>query len=164
MQNTLLVIISDHGHALGEHGYTGKPPYALWSELTDTVLFLRHPEGKKAGEASDYFASTHDVAPTILGMLGIDAPSPMDGHDLSVLFDDKEPEPRDHFTSAYNEYVWARDERHVMFSRNDGSEPRLYDAQSDPWQERDLADDDPDTAQRMFEEYVLEDARGSLPS
>jgi arylsulfatase A-like enzyme len=162
MENTLLVVVSDHGHALGEQGVTGKPPYALWSELTDIVFFLRHPEGKEAGQASEHFASTHDVAPTILGMLGIDPPKPMDGQDLSVLFDGKDPEERDHFTSGYKNYVWARDKRHVMFSRNDGSEARLYDAQSDPRQGRDLAEEDPGTVGRMFEEYVLKDAGGSL--
>ena len=164
MQNTLLVVISDHGHALGEHGYTGKPPYALWSELTDIILFMRHPEGKKAGQASDHFVSTHDVAPTILGMLDVEPPVPMDGQNLSVLFDGKDPEERQYITSAYGNYVWARDDRHVMFSRNDGSGPKLYDAQSDPRQERDLADDVPDTVGRMFEEYVLKDAHGSLPA
>ena len=45
MENSPLVVISDHGHALGEHGYLGKPPRALWPELTDIVLFVRHPEG-----------------------------------------------------------------------------------------------------------------------
>ncbi len=163
MENTLLVVISDHGHALGEHGVTGKPAYALWSELTDIVFFVRHPEGKRAGQASDHFASTHDVAPTILGMLGIPPLKPMGGKDLSVLFDGKDPEERGHFTSGYRDYVWVRDKRHVMFSRNDGSEPRLYDAQSDPRQERDLAEEYPDTVRRMFEDYVLKDAGGSLP-
>jgi arylsulfatase A-like enzyme len=163
MENTVLVVISDHGHALGEHGYTGKPPYALWSELTDIVLMVRHPEGKRAGEASDHYASTHDVAPTVLGFLGIDPPQPMDGQDLSFLFDGEEPATRDHLTSGYNEYVWVRDDRHIMFSRKDRAEPRLYDAQSDLRQERDLADEDPDTVGRMFEEYVLKDAGGSLP-
>ena len=163
MENTVLVVISDHGHALGEHGYTGKPPYALWSELTDIVLMVRHPEGKRAGEASDHYASTHDVAPTVLGFLGIDPPQPMDGQDLSFLFDGEEPATRDHLTSGYNEYVWVRDDRHIMFSRKDRAGPRLYDAQSDLRQERDLADEDPDTVGRMFEEYVLKDAGGSLP-
>ena len=41
---------------------------------------------------------------------------------------------------------------------------KLYDAQSDPWQQRDLAADEPDTVERMFEEYVLKDAGGSLPA
>ena len=56
-ENTL-ILLSDHGHALGEHGYTGKPHYALWPELTDIVFMIRHPEGKGAGETSDHYAST----------------------------------------------------------------------------------------------------------
>ncbi|MFL6031564.1 MAG: sulfatase-like hydrolase/transferase, partial [Rubrobacteraceae bacterium] len=71
-ENTFLILLSDHGHALGEHGYTGKPHYALWPELTDIVFMIRHPEGTRGGETSDYYASTHDVAPTILGFLGIE--------------------------------------------------------------------------------------------
>ena len=164
MDNTLLVVVSDHGHALGEQGVTGKPPYALWSELTDIVLLMRHPERKAAGLAPDHLASTHDLAPTILGALGIEAPPTMGGQDLSALFEGEDHGGRDHLTSAFKDHVWARDRRHVMFSRADGSEPRLYDAQSDPRQGRDLAGDDPDTVGRMFEDYVLKDAGGPLPT
>ena len=160
MENTLLILLSDHGHALGEHGYTGKPAYALWPELTDIVFLLRHPEGKAARQASDYYASTHDVAPTILSLLGIEPPEPMEGQDLSVLLDGKEPGTRHHFTSGYSRYVWSRDEEYVMFSRNDGTEARLYDVRTDPQQTRDLADEEPETVEKMFEEYVLEDAGG----
>ena len=115
MGDTLLIVISDHGHLLGEHGYTGKLPYALWSELTDTVLLVRHPVGKGAGEVSDYYASTHDVAPTVLGFLGIESPRPMDGQDLLVLLEGGEPEPRDHFSQGYDGFVCcsaATTERH----------------------------------------------------
>ena len=164
MENTLLILLSDHGHALGEHGYTGKPAYALWPELTDIPFLIRHPEGKGAGETSDYYASTHDVAPTILSLLGIEPPKPMEGQDLSGLLDGKDPEPRDHFTSAYRDHVWSRDESYVMFARNDRAGARLYDARTDPQQARDLAEDDPETVERMFEEYVLKDAGGSLPT
>jgi arylsulfatase A-like enzyme len=164
MENTLLILLSDHGHALGEHGYTGKPPYALWPELVDIVFLLRHPEGKGAGETSEHYASTHDVAPTVLGTLGIDSLSPMEGQDLSVLLDGKEPEPRNHFTSAFKDHVWSRDEDYVMFARNGGAAARLYDVRTDPLQTRNFAEDAPETVEKMFEEYVLGDAGGSLPS
>jgi arylsulfatase A-like enzyme len=162
MDNTLLIVISDHGHALGEHGYTGKPAYALWPELTDIVFLLRHPEGKRAGETSDYYASTHDVAPTILGFLGVEPPQPMEGQDLSVLLDGEEPRPRNHFTLGYGKHVWCRDGSYVMFARSDGTAARLYDARTDPRQTRGLAEGAPETVERMFEEYVLKDAGGSL--
>lgn len=164
MDNTLLVLISDHGHALGEHGYTGKPPRGLWPELTDIVFLVRHPEGKGAGEVSNHYASTHDVAPTVLGYLGIEPPKPMEGQDFSVLFYGGQPESRPHFTLAYHDHVWARDESYVMFGPSDRSWAKLYKVQTDPGQTRDLAGDAPETVERMFEEYVLKDAGGWLPN
>jgi arylsulfatase A-like enzyme len=162
-ENTLLIVLSDHGVALGEHDTTGKPFWALWPEITDIPYFIRHPEGKAAGEVSDHYASTHDVAPTVLGVLGLDPPQPMDGQDLSVLFDGREPGPREHFTLGYDEYVWTRDDRYVMVSRSDGSEARLYDLTTDAEMNTDVAGSNPDVVDRMWNDYVLEDAGGPLP-
>jgi arylsulfatase A-like enzyme len=163
-ENTLLILLSDHGHALGEHGYTGKPHYALWPELTDIVFMIRHPEGKGAGETSDYYASTHDVAPTILGFLGVEPVQPMEGQDLSMLLEGRGPEQRPHFTLGYSEFVWARDEGYAMFGRNDGEEARLYDLLADPKMDRDVAAKRPDVVRRMFDKYVIGDAGGPLPT
>lgn len=162
-ENTLLVVLSDHGIAFGEHGIVGKPYYALWPEVTDVPFFIRHPEGKAAGESSDHYASTHDVAPTILGFLGVEAPEPMDGQDLTVLLDGGEPEPRPHFTLGYHDFVYSRDDRYAMFSRNDGKLARLYDLREDPEMKNNIAAINLDTLNRMFNDYVLEDAGGPLP-
>jgi arylsulfatase A-like enzyme len=163
-ENTLLVLISDHGVGFGEHGITGKPAYALWPEITDIPFMIRHPEGEGAGETSDFFASTHDVAPTILGFLGVEPRSPMDGQDLSVLFDGGEPEERPYFTLGYNDRVWARDEDYVMFCRNDGSNVLLYDLNADPQMNSNIAGDNQDVIDRMWNDYVLEEAGGPLPT
>jgi arylsulfatase A-like enzyme len=163
-ENTLLLVLSDHGVAFGEHGYTGKPAYALWPEITDVPFMIRHPEGKGSGETSDYFASTHDVAPTILGFLGMEPEQPMDGQDLSVLFDGGAPEERSHFTLGYNDRAWARDEDYVMFAKNDGSNVLLYDLNADPEMKTDIAGDNQDVIDRMWNDYVLEDAGGPLPT
>jgi arylsulfatase A-like enzyme len=163
-ENTLLLVLSDHGHALGEHGITGKPAYALWPEITDIPFMIRHPEGKGAGQTSDFFASTHDVAPTILGFLGVEPEQPMDGQDLSVLFDGGEPEERPYFTLGYNDRAWARDEDYVMFAKNDGSNVLLYDLNADPQMNTDIAGNNQDVIDRMWNDYVLEEAGGPLPT
>ena len=163
MDDTLLIVLADHGVAQGEHGYTGKPSRALWPELTDIPFFIRHPEGKGAGQTSDYFASTHDVAPTILDATGLAPPQNLDGQPLTLLLEGSEPQPRSHFTLGYDKYVWARDERYVMFGRNDRSGLKLYDLESDPDMNHDVAGDNPEIVKRMFEDYILEDAGGSLP-
>jgi arylsulfatase A-like enzyme len=163
MEDTLLLVISDHGVALGEHDDTGKPFWALYPELTDIPFFIRHPEGTGAGQTSDYYASTHDVAPTVLGVLGMEPQQPMDGQDLSVILDGGEPEERAHFTLGYDEYVWARDDRYVMISLNDGSEAKLFDVSTDAEMHEDIAGENPDVVKRMFDDYVLADAGGPLP-
>jgi arylsulfatase A-like enzyme len=147
------LLLSDHGHALGEHEIVGKPFQALWPELTDIVFLIRHPDGNGDGQRSEFYASTHDVAPTILGMLGIESPAPMDGQDLSVTY----------FSLGYHNFVWARDEAYVYFFRNDGAKAKLYGLRADPKMRNDLAKDRPAVAKRKFEDYVLRDAGGPLP-
>ena len=162
-EDTLVLLLADHGVALGEHGYSGKPAYALWPEITDVPFFIRRPDGKGAGETSEYHASTYDVASTVLGYLGIEAPEQLQGQDLSGIGAGTEPEERSHFTAGYHDHVWTRDERYVMFSRHDGSDAKLYDVEADPEMYDDLASQQPDVVKRMFEGYVLRDAGGPLP-
>ncbi|CAN5759328.1 sulfatase [soil metagenome] len=161
--NTLFVLLSDHGVMLGEHGVTGKQDYATYEELINVPFFIRHPEGKGAGESSDFYASTHDVAPTILGALGVEQKQPMEGQDLTVLLDGGEPKERPHFTAGYDDHVWTRDDNYVMIARNDGANARLYDMQEDPAQNKNIASANPDIVKRMYQEYVLKDAGGPLP-
>jgi hypothetical protein len=71
----------------------------------------------------------------------------MDGQYLSVLMEGGELPPRDHFTIGYADHVWARDDRYLMFSRKDRSEPHLYDLQNDPETKNDLAGQDPEPRQ-----------------
>ncbi len=163
-EDTMLVLLSDHGHAFGEHGFAGKVPGAMYPELTDIVFFVRDPGGKGAGKTSDYFASTHDVAPTILGALGIEPRQPMGGQDLTVVRDGGEPaNPRKHFSLGYHDHAFARDDRYAMFAKNDGSEAKLFDLAEDPQMKNDIAGSNPDAVDRMWNDYVLRDAGGPLP-
>jgi len=162
--NTLLILLSDHGHAFGEHGFAGKVPAALYPELTDITYLIRHPGGKGAGQTSDFFASTHDVAPTVLGALGIEAPSAMQGQDLTVLLDGRDPEqPREHFTAGYHDHVWARDQDYAMFATSNGSEPHLFDLREDPEMKKNIAGSNADIVKRMYNDYLVKDAGGPLP-
>ena len=163
-EDTLILLLSDHGIILGEHGLVGKPHYALYPETVDVPFMIRHPDGKCSGETNDYFASTHDVAPTILGHLGIEAPEQMTGQDLMAFFDGGKPEARPHFTLGYHDHVWARDDRYAMFCADDGSDAKLFDVREDLKMNKDLAAGKPDIVKRMYHGYVLRDAGGPLPT
>jgi arylsulfatase A-like enzyme len=126
-ENTMVVVISDHGVLLGEYGWVGKRFDEIHEELSHVPFLIRHPAGKAAGQASRYYASTHDVGPTVLAALGQEAPGHMDGVDLSPLLDGKQPgKARPYRTSAYNDHVAASDGRWLLISDNQGRDRRLY--------------------------------------
>ncbi len=164
MQNTLLFVLSDHGAALGEHGYTGKPYNALWPELTDIFFMVHHPEGRGSGKTSDFYASFQDIAPTVLANMDIAPPQPMDGQDLTPILEGKSPAvERPHFTLGYHNYSWTRDENYAMFAYNDGGIPKLYDLRQDPRMDRDIASKRPEVVKKMYEDYIVKDAGGEPP-
>jgi arylsulfatase A-like enzyme len=126
-ENTLLVLLSDHGVLLGEYGWVGKRYDEIHDELSHVPFLIRHPAGKAAGQASGYYASTHDVGPTVLAALGQHAPGHMDGVDLSPLFDGRQPaRARPYRTASYNDHVAASDGRWLLISDNQGRSRRLY--------------------------------------
>jgi arylsulfatase A-like enzyme len=130
--NTAIVFTSDHGVLLGERGWVGKIPGELHPEMAQVPFAIVHPEGKRAGQTEDYFASTHDVLPTVLSMLGIDRPSWTEGNDLSLLLDDEQPPPRPfHYGGMYNRY-YIRTDQWVLLGDNLGGNRQLFDLTLDP--------------------------------
>lgn len=68
-QNTIVILVSDHGEALGEHGDIGHGR-SLFDELTRIVFAARVP-GLDQVERSDEPVSLVDVMPTVLELLGL---------------------------------------------------------------------------------------------
>ena len=75
----------------------------------------------------------------------------------------REPEARDHFTLGYHDHVRALDDDYAMFAKNDGSNVLLYDLGTDPEMNTDIAGSNQDVIDRMWNDYVLQDAGGPLP-
>ena len=161
LEDTLLIVTSDHGHQLGEHGLTGKVSRGLWCELMDVPLFVRSPDGQLAGRRADAFAQHQDIVPTVVATLGVEPPASLDGVDLIRLAKGQVP-PREYVVSGFNNYVWYRDERWVYIGRNDGRNTLLFDIEKDPLQENDLSEEERGVAERIHQ-GVVEEAGGPLP-
>jgi arylsulfatase A-like enzyme len=70
LQNTVIVLTSDHGEFLGVHGLRGKGS-SIYREASEVPFVIVHPDGKK-GESSNSLVSSVDVIPTLLGLCGLD--------------------------------------------------------------------------------------------
>jgi len=163
LDETVVYYMSDHGLTLGEHGLIGKHAARAQWHIYHVPAMIRHPEGKLAGQESDFFASTHDVARTLLSFMGVRAPGAMNGEDLSVLFDGRQPAgARPHFTACYADYVLAGDHDWFLISDSEGRRKRLYDRRNDPGEIVDVSGEHPEIVDRLWR--VLEDeAGGTLP-
>jgi arylsulfatase A-like enzyme len=162
-ENTVVLLLSDHGYLLGERGYTGKVPSQLHPELAQVPFVVAHPDGRAAGQTSSYFASTHDVGPTLMSMVGMEAPPWMEGTDLSPVLDGGEPpERRDfHYGGMYNRF-FVRTDDWVLIGDNQGNERTMYDLRVDPRELFDVLQEHPDVNEELYG-TVLEAAGGPLP-
>lgn len=88
-EDTMLIVNTDHGFLLGEHGWFGKnlPPY--YNEIARTPLFIWDPRCKKTGERRSALVQMIDMAPTLLEYFGVDIPRDMQGKSLknTIAFD-----------------------------------------------------------------------------
>jgi arylsulfatase A-like enzyme len=161
-ERTVVIYLSDHGLTLGEQGIIGKSRSRLQYHIHHVPYMIRHPDGTRAGERHGFFASTHDVAQTVLSFAGVRAPGAMNGEDLSVLFEGREPPERRYFTSCYANHLLAGDGRWVFITDSEENERQLYDSREDPDQESNVADQNADKVEEL-RQALIDDAGGTLP-
>ncbi len=159
--DTAVVFLSDHGFLLGERGWVGKIPNELHPEMAQVPFAIVHPDGRAAGEVSYHFASTHDVAPTILSMLGVDTPSWMEGQDLSTILAGDRPPARDwHYGGMFNRY-FVRTDDWVLLGDNLGGNRKLYDLNLDPNETRNVEPANRKVGEQLYRQLISE--TGKLP-
>jgi arylsulfatase A-like enzyme len=148
-EDTILVYSSDHGEMLGSQGRIQK--LTFYEEAARVPFLVRWPGRMPAGAVCDACLNTPDIAPTLLGLLGLSAPEEMEGMDLSArAMGQPGPEPEFALMQGTGlTYRWpdgdewraVRTKRHTYARyRKDGSE-LLFDNLEDPYQLKNLVDD-----------------------
>ena len=82
LEDTLVVITSDHGEELWNHGRRGHG-HSLYQELVHVPMILRYPPALGLGGRSVASMAHHvDLMPTILNYCGVPVPEGLPGRDL----------------------------------------------------------------------------------
>lgn len=136
--NTIVVILGDHGWHLGEKLRFRKA--TLWQEATRLPLMIRVP-GVTTGNrvSSPRMVNLMDLYPTLIDLCGLPAKPEIDGRSIAPLLRN----PRltwDHPSVTINGYgnACVRDERWYLIRYEDGTE-EFYDMTADPMQWTNLA-------------------------
>ncbi|MDR0490039.1 MAG: sulfatase-like hydrolase/transferase, partial [Oscillospiraceae bacterium] len=83
MDNTIIILTSDHGEMGGAHGLKGKGNF-LYEENLHVPFIVYHP-AYKGGRRINAVTSHLDIAPTIMDMAGVAARDGLVGHSLLPL-------------------------------------------------------------------------------
>ena len=84
LDNSIVIITSDHGQMFGEHG-KWVHRNSLYEEVVRIPLLLSYPGTVTAGKVLTTPVHMMDITPTLLDMIDIPVPSHMDGHSLLPL-------------------------------------------------------------------------------
>jgi len=151
-----VLLTSDHGEALGEHG---EPTHGLFVyDATVRVPLVLHGAGVRPGVVARP-VSLADVAPTILAWVGLPGALLPDAGGRSLLEAPREPPPvyvesllpwHTRRWHPLRGLVW-RGHKYVESAR-----PELYDLAADPGETRDLLAEAPDAAQAELAAHLAQ--------
>jgi arylsulfatase A-like enzyme len=141
LDETVVVLTSDHGEEFGEHGQLGHGK-TVFEEVVRVPLLIRAPGRLSAGARSDSPVQLVDIAPTLLEAAGVSVPTKLPGRSLFAEANGATP-PRSLFTrivldrsssAAVIEYPWKL----IVDRKADAT--HLYNLASDRHEENNLAD------------------------
>jgi len=134
--STLVVITGDHGEAFFEHGF-GAHANALYREVTRVPLVFRIPGAAAAVDSLP--ASTMDIAPTVLDMLGLPPHPAFQGIDLHDV-DARRTRPVFTLSQALSDQVAVEAGPWALIDDLRSGEQQLYDMRTDPLETDDVVD------------------------
>lgn len=157
--NTMIVVMTDHGEPFGDHGIVRKVRPWGYEELARTFLMIRDPSGSGVDRVDSYVQQT-DVTATVLDWLGIDRPSHMTSESLMPLILGQQEKIRDESVCChYNESISIRHDEwsYHWFVENSRARvsprsaitkegPELYNLRDDPTEQNNLVSQEPERA------------------
>ncbi len=151
-EDTVVILTSDHGEELFEHGGF-EHGHALFQEVLHIPMLIRWPGVEPRRVAHP--VSLVDIAPTLYEAFDLPPIPATTGTSLLDLVASG-PEPSDR-AILVEDMLYGRDGRALVrwpqkLVLRDGSPPRLFDLESDPGEQHDLAKADPETVERLRQE------------
>lgn len=175
---TLVILMSDHGEEFGESGFVGHG-FGIHNRLLQIPLAFRWPGGIKQGSV-DSVVELIDVMPTVLELIGAPVPDGLDGKSLLPLIEGRKPRGRK--AHAYAQIDWryvgcsgsdfecgifahsVQGPRFKLIRSSSDRSVKLYDLQLDPAESRDVSGANPGVVHRLSRLLDFHLSRGPEPA
>jgi arylsulfatase A-like enzyme len=168
-ENTIIAIIGDHGESMTEHDIFFDH-YGLYEPTLQIPLIVRAPGRLPAGSRLPFLLQNHDLTPTLLEGAGIMPPRTMDGQSFwKLLTGETSQGGREEIiccecTMQAQWCLRTRDHKFIVSREQDIDRParELYDLRSDPKEERNIVEEQPQLAsemERRLESWIADQLR-----
>jgi arylsulfatase A-like enzyme len=133
-ENSIIIVVGDHGEGLGEH-HEETHGIFLYDSTTHVPLIIKLPRQKNSGKVVEAQVRTLDILPTALDLAGVAAPGALDGKSLTPYFSGN---TSDRVAIGETDYPlrfgWAplRSVRSEGMKFIEAPRPELYDLHADP--------------------------------
>ena len=128
-ENTMVILISDHGFHLGEKQQWTKA--TLWEEATDSVMMWRVPGVTETKQVCQRTVSLLDIYPTLVDLIGIEKPNHLDGLSLLPQLRNADAARKLPAITTYDGHMAVRTEDARFIRYWDGT-TELYNRTEDP--------------------------------
>lgn len=127
-KDTMLIVNTDHGLLIGDHGWWGKTTMPMYHEISHIPLYIYDPRRKNlGGEKRSSIVQTVDIAPTLLDYFGVEIPKDMEGKPLTGVMDSDE-KIRDFAVFGYHgSQIDVTDGRYVYYMSAVHPEDQVYE-------------------------------------
>jgi len=162
LDETVIIVTSDHGHSIGDGDYMGKRGYPSSPEVFEIPLLIRHPSCEPDDEQLSVFVQHHDITRQILSFADVDAADRIQGRPFWENTGDSPSLRGEHATIGWGSAATVVTEEWWMNCKVDGT-GRLLHRRSSWGTSVDLESAEcTETAERMFS-HAIEDAGGRFP-
>lgn len=139
--DTLIVLTADHGESLGEHG-EATHSLTVYDATLHVPLIISHPALPQKRRVKGQ-VRTIDILPTVLDLLGVDAPKSVDGQSLVALFRSTDRVDLESYIETLvprfnNGWAELRGVRTTSFKYIRAPRSELYDLDADPRETQNL--------------------------
>ena len=148
-KNTIVVVWGDHGWHLGDDRVWGK--HTIFERALRSALIVKTPSARQGGIRNE-IVSTIDIYPTLMELCNVKMPHKTDGTSMIKLLNN--PAQSKWKNTAYGYFkngITVRTERYrfTKYFREEKPVIELYDHQSDPYENHNIAENHPDVVKSL---------------
>jgi iduronate 2-sulfatase len=149
-KNTIIVVWGDHGWHLGDYRVWGK--HTLFEKAVRSTFMIKTP-GAQQGMIRNEIVSAIDIYPTLMELCRVPTPASAEGKSFVNLLTSAENPPWEHAAYSYfNKGITVRTDRYRLtkYFRQQQPTIELYDHQTDPDENQNIAADHPEIVDQLM--------------